>query len=350
MAPQWASQRTKICKVDLIIKEMPMRPSSLTRLIPLALGLLAMLPAADAQPAEKVSKLGILASASGHPGLRETFRQGLQALGYVEGQNLHVESRQAEGRMERLPALAAELVQLEADVIVAMGSSAVRAAQQATQAIPIVMLISGDPIGAGLVTSLARPGGNVTGMTSLSSRLSVRRLALLKELLPQLIHLAVLFNPGDEAKMVDWHQLQAASRGWGVRLHPAHVRSPHDLASAFTAMRRQDLRSLLVLNDSVTFQARSELVRLAAEHRLPTMYEYREFVELGGLMAYGPHLPAMVQRLASYVDQLLKGATPGELPIEAPTTFEFVLNIRAAEALGLAIPPSILAQATEVIR
>jgi putative tryptophan/tyrosine transport system substrate-binding protein len=327
-----------------------MKPSIVGLLVTLTLGLLAVSFAADGQPAEKVAKLGILASASGQPALREALQRSLQALGYVEGQNLMVESRRAEGRLERLPALAHELVQLEADVILAMGSSAVRAAQQATHTIPIVMIISGDPIGAGLVSSLTRPGGNVTGMTTLSSRLSARRLALLKELVPRLSQLAVLFNPGDEAKLVDWHQIQAAARVWGVRLHPAHVSGPDDLQPAFAAIQREGLGSLMVLSDSVTFQGRGELVRLAAAHRLPAMYEFREFVEVGGLMAYGPHLPTMFQRLAVYVDQLLKGAKPDELPIEAPTRFEFVINMRAAQALGLVIPPSVLTQATEVIQ
>lgn len=323
-------------------------PRRMTRVLALfACGWLALSLVAHAQP--KMTRLGILISASGSPTLRTTLPQSLQALGYVEGQNLTVEWRRAEGQLELLPAFAEELVRSEVDVIVAFGPSAVRAAQQATRSIPIVMFINGDPIGAGIVSNLSRPGGNVTGLTTLSSRLSARRLALLKEVSPQISRVAVLFNPNNEAKVVDWQQTQVAARPLGLRVHPVEMRRPTDLASGLPAMHRQRAEAVLVLSDSLIFQHRAEVLRWVAESRLPAMYEFREYVEAGGLMAYGPRLPDIFQRLAAYVDRILKGAHPGELPIEAPTTFELVVNRKAAQAIGLTLPPSILAQATEVM-
>jgi putative tryptophan/tyrosine transport system substrate-binding protein len=313
----------------------------------LALGWLTLSLVADAQP--KMVRLGILSSGSGAPAMREVLQQSLQELGYVEGRNLTVELRQASGRVEMLPSLAAELVRSEVDVILALGPSAVRAAQQATRTIPIVMIVSGDPIGAGLVSNLTRPGGNITGMTTISSRLSARRLALLKEVVPQLTHVAVLFNPEEETKVVDWQQTQVAARAWGVRLNPVEIRSPGDLAPAFAAMRRGQPGALLVLSDGLIFRHRAEIAGWATESRLPAMYEIREYVEAGGLMAYGPRRPEMFRRLAVYVDQILDGAKPGDLPIEAPTAFELVINRKTAQDMGLTIPPSVLSQATEVL-
>jgi putative ABC transport system substrate-binding protein len=324
-----------------------MRCSAARPLAMLVLGWLTLSLVADAQP--KVARLGLLTSGSGPPTLRDGLRQSLQALGYVEGQNLTTDLRQAEGRLEILPTLAEELVRGEADVVVALGPSALRAAQQATRTIPIVMILSGDPIGAGFVPNLSRPGGNITGMTMLSSRLSARRLALLKEVMPQLTRAAVLFNPGDETKVVDWQQTQVAARAWGVRVHPVEIRRPGDFAPAFAAMRRERPGALLVLSDSLIFRHRAEIARWATDHRVPAVYESRGYVEAGGLMAYGPRLPDMFQRLATYVDRILKGAKPGELSIEAPTTFELVINRQTAQAMGLAMPPSVLSQATEVL-
>lgn len=313
----------------------------------LALGWLTLSLVADAQP--KMVRLGILSSGAGAPTMREVLQRSLEELGYAEGQNLTVELRQAAGRVEMLPSLAAELVRSEVDVILALGPSAVRAAQQATRTIPIVMIVSGDPIGAGFVSNLARPGGNITGMTTISSRLSARRLALLKEVVPQLTHVAVLFNPEEETKAVDWQQTQVAARAWGVRLNPAEIRSPGDFALAFAAMRREQPGALLVLSDGLTFRHRAEIARWATESKLPAMYELREYVEAGGLMAYGPRRPEMFRRLAAYVDQILDGAKPGDLPIEAPTAFELVINRKTAQDMGLTIPPSVLSQATEVL-
>jgi putative ABC transport system substrate-binding protein len=301
-------------------------------LVTLALGLPVAPLAAAAPP--PVARVGMLTAGSGLPALREVFHQSLRNLGYVEGHTLTLVERQAGGQRERLPALAAEVVHGEPHVLVALGPSALRAAQQATRTIPIVMLVSGDPIGAGFVPNLTRPGGNVTGMTTLSSRLSARRLALLKEVVPQLTQLAVLFNPEEDTKVVDWQQTQVAARAWGVRVHPVEVRRPGDLAPAFAALRRERPAALLALSDGLTFRHRADIIGWAADSRVPAMYELREYVEGGGLMAYGPRRPELFQRLAVYVDQILKGATPGELPIEAPTAFELVINLKTAEAMA----------------
>jgi putative ABC transport system substrate-binding protein len=317
-------------------------------LVTLILASLAVLNGAAAQPT--VARVGILTAGSGLPAMREVFLQSLQDLGYVEGRNLTVEQRQAGGQLEHLPTIAAGLVHGEPDVIVALGPSAVRAARQATQTVPIVMLVSGDPIGTGFVSNLTRPGGNITGMTTLSSRLSARRLTLLKEVVPQLTQLAVLFNPEEETKVVDWQQTQVAARALGMRVHPMELRLPSDFAPAFTALSRARPDALFTLSDGLTFRHRAEIVRWATDSRIPAMYESREYVEAGGLVAYGPRRPELYRRLAAYVDQILKGAKPGDLPIEAPTAFDLVINLKAAEALGLTLSPSLLSQADEVIR
>jgi putative ABC transport system substrate-binding protein len=281
--------------------------------------------------------------------MREVFGQSLRELGYIEGQNLTVENRYTSGQPELLAQAAAELVQLPVDVIVAVGSAAIRAAQQATRTIPIVMLVGGDPIGSGLITSLARPGGNVTGITTLSPRLSVQRLALLKDVVPRVAQVAILFNPDDETKVVEWQQTQVAARQFGVRLRPLEVRGPDDLAPAFAAMRQAEIGGLIVLSDALTLRYRSQVVNLATEHRLPAIYEFREFVDAGGLLAYGPSLRTLFQRAADYVDRLLNGARPADLPVEQPMSFELIINLKTAQALGLTLPPSLLARADEVL-
>jgi putative tryptophan/tyrosine transport system substrate-binding protein len=236
------------------------------------------------------------------------------------------------------------------DVIFAVGTAAIRAAQQATRTIPIVMLVGGDPIGAGLIPSLTRPGGNTTGIATLSPKLSAQRLALLRDVMPRVAPVAVLFNPDDETKAVEWQQTQVAARTFGVPLQRLDVRHPDDFGPAFAAIRRERIGGLIVLSDSLTMRYRSQLVHLAAEHQLPAIYEFREFVEAGGLMAYGPRLRPLFQRAAVYVDRLLKGATPANLPVEQPTDFELSLNLKTAQALGLTIPQKLLSQADEVMR
>jgi putative ABC transport system substrate-binding protein len=268
----------------------------------------------------------------------------------VEGQNIVFEYRYAEGRAERLPALAAELVQLPVDVIFAVGTAAIRAAQQATRSVPIVMLVGGDPVGSGLIASVTRPGANTTGIATLSPKLSAQRLALLKEALPRGAPVGVLFNPDDETKVVDWQQTAVAGRTLGLALRPREVRAPEEFARAFATMSEERVGGLIVLSDAVTLRYRTQLVKLAAEHRLPAIYEFREFVEIGGLMAYGPRLLALFQRAAFYVDRLLKGTNPADLPVEQPTKFEFIINLKTAQALGLTLPSTLLFLADEVIQ
>src|SRR5919109_2199199 len=307
-------------------------------LVILALGILWAPLAADAQPEAPVTRIGLLTSGAGPSPLREGLLQGLHDLGYRDGHHLAVEERYAGGRHERLAALATDLVQREVAVIVASGYAAVRAAQQATSTIPIVMLLGGDPIGSGLIPSLARPGGNLTGLAALSSKLSAKRLALLKEVVPTAVHVAVLFNPDDVSKALDWTQTQAAARGLGVRLSPQEVRDPLTLGQAFAAMRQVQADALITFGDIFTLQHRTRIVNLAAQSHLPAIYELKAFVEAGGLMAYGPRFEEMVERVAGHVDKILNGAKPADLPIEQPTTIELVMNLNTAQALGLTIP------------
>jgi putative ABC transport system substrate-binding protein len=322
-------------------------------LVTLALGFVVASLAADAPPPTKVYRIGWLRTGSpgaGTDASGEVLRQRLRELGYVEGRNLVIYERFAGGGVERLPALAAELVHLPVDVLVAAGVAAIRAAQQATRMLPIVMLVGGDPVGSGLVSSLAHPGGNLSGIATLSARLSAQRLTSLKRMVPQVSQVAVLFNPDDETKVVDWHQTQAAARALGVQLVPLEVRSLDAIERAFATLRQTQAGALITLSDAVTLRYRRQIVDLAATYRLPGMYEFREFVEAGGLMAYGPRLPALFQQVAEYVDKIFKGATPGDLPVEQPTKFELVINLKTAQALGLTIPPTLLSQADEVIR
>ena len=251
---------------------------------------------------------------------------------------------------EHLAARAADLVQQEVAVIVASGYAAVRAAQDATHTIPVVMLLGGDPIGSGLIPSLTRPGGNLTGLAALSSKFSAKRLALLKAMVPTASRVAVLFNPDDVSKGLDWTQTLVAARALGLRLQPQAVRDPHTLGQAFAAMRQASADALITFGDVFTLQHRRRIATLATQHQLPAIYELKAFVEAGGLMAYGPRPEEMFRRVAGYVDKILKGAKPGDLPIEQPTTFELVINLRTAQALGLPMAPTLLSQANEVIR
>jgi putative tryptophan/tyrosine transport system substrate-binding protein len=318
-------------------------------LITLALGILVGPLAADTPPTATPRRIGLLTFAAGSP-LRDAFQQSLHDLGYIEGENLAVEARDAGGKVERLPDLAAELVRREVEVIVAGGYAAVRAAQQATPTIPIVMLVGGDPIGSGLLPSLMRRGGNLTGLAGLSSRLSVKRLALLKVVLPTASHVAVLFDPSDASRALDWTQLQAASRMLGVRLQPLGVHDADAIERAFATMRQERVEALITVGDVFTLHHRTQIVSLAAQHQLPAIYELNAFVAAGGLIAYGPRFKERIRGVVGYVDQLLHGAKPADLPVEQPTTFELVINLKTAEALGLTIPPWLIFEADEVIR
>jgi putative ABC transport system substrate-binding protein len=298
----------------------------------------------------KVPRLGYLALGGRGPG-REAFLQGLRELGYVEGQTVHVEWRSAEGRAERVPELASELVQLGVNLIVTGGDQQTRAARAATGTIPIVMAVSGDPVGAGHVDSLARPGGNVTGLTILSPELSPKRLGLLKELVPNLSRVAVLWNAADQVKSLDFKETQATAGFLGIQVQSLEVRTADDLERAFEDAGRLRPQGLITLADPLLNNHAARIVDFAAQRQLPAMYETREwYLDAGGLMAYGPSLGDLFRRAATYVDRILKGAKPADLPVERPTKFDFVINLKTAQALGLIIPPSVLAQATEVIQ
>jgi putative tryptophan/tyrosine transport system substrate-binding protein len=318
-------------------------------LVTLTLGFLAVPLAADTPPTAPLHRIGLLMVTAGSP-LCDVFQQSLRDLGYIEGRHLTVEPRDAGGKAERLPDLAAELVRLEVEIIVAVGYEAVRAAQQATRSIPIVMLIGGDPIGSGLLPSLTRPGGNLTGLAGLSSKLSVKRLAWLKAVLPTASHVAVLFNPVDASKALDFTQLQAASRMLGVKLQPLEVQDAAAIEQAFATMRQERVDALITVGEVFTLQHRTQIVTLAAQQQLPAIYDLKAFVAVGGLMAYGPRLEERIRRVAGYVDQILHGAKPADLPVEQPTAFELVINLQTAQTLGLTIPPWLLVEADEVIR
>ena len=278
------------------------------------------------------------------------FRQRLRELGYVDGQNIAFEVRSAEGRAERLPDLAADLVRLKVDVIVAGGTPAPLAAKRATTAIPIVMASAGDPVGSGLVASLARPGGNVTGLSLLVPELGGKRLQLLKEVVPGVSRVAVLWNAANPYPVLVWRQTEAAARALGVHLQSLDVRGPDDLEGAFAAATRGRAGALITVEDPLTFGQRKRIVDFAARARLPAMYGFREFVDAGGLMSYAASLADLSRRAATYVDKILKGAKPADLPVEQPTKFELVINLKTAKALGLTIPPSVLIRADQVIQ
>jgi len=311
-----------------------MRLSAIALIIPLALGLLVAPLAAEAQQATKGHRIGWLMSGSPPPDrdpFLEAFRQGLHDLGYAEGQNLIIEYRYAEGSQERLRDLAAELVRLKVEVIVAGGTS--------------------DAVGQGFVASLARPGGNITGLSNLMVDLPGKRLELLKETVPQSARIAVLANPGAPYHEPWISNLTMAARALGLQLHVVELRRADELDTAFAAMTQERADALILLEDSLLLSGlRGRIVDLAAKHRLPAMYAWRELVVAGGLMSYGPSQLDMHWRTAVYVDKILKGTKPADLPVEQPTKFEFVINLKTAQALDLTIPPSILFQADEVIR
>jgi ABC-type uncharacterized transport system substrate-binding protein len=317
----------------------------------LTLSLLAALLAAHAQSGAQMPRLGVLAPGTPPQPWVEVLRQGLRDLGYVESQNLIIESRYAEGRDERLPDLAAELVRLRVDVIVAAGSNAIRAAQDATRTILIVMAAALDPLAQGFVASLARPGGNTTGVSLLSVELPGKRLEILKETVPHSTRIAVLTNPTNPSAAPQLGNLTAASRALGLHLHVVELRRPEELDSAFVAMTREKVDALFVMDEPLLIDGlRARIADLAAKGRVPAISGWRAYVDAGGLMAYGPRLPDLIRRAAVYVDKILKGVTPGDLPVEQPTTFELIINLEAAKALGITMPPSLLLLADEVIQ
>jgi putative ABC transport system substrate-binding protein len=280
----------------------------------------------------------------------EAFQQGLRDLGYVEGQNIVIEYRWGEGKVERLPALAAEFVHLKVDCIVAAGTQASQAAKHATDTILIVMAASSDPVGTGLVTSLARPGGNLTGLSLLNPELSGKRLELLKEAVPGLSRVAILWQGGHPGALLALQETEAAGRGLGLSLQSLEVRGATDFERAFAAAPREGAEALIVLSSALFAAERRRIVELVTKSRLAAIFPYREDAEAGGLMSYGPSIPDSYRHAASYVHRILKGATPADLPVEQPTKFELVLNLKTAQALGLTISPTLLFLADEVIR
>jgi putative ABC transport system substrate-binding protein len=317
----------------------------------LSLSLLGMPPVAEVQQAAKVPRIGYLgtSSASAVPHVLDAFRQGLRELGYLEGQNIVIEYRWAEGRSERLPGLAAELVRLNVDVIVAPNTQAALAAKNATRTIPIVFAGVADPAGTGLIASVARPGGNVTGLSFLSPELGAKQLELLKEAVPKASRIAVLWNPGNPGLALTLRETEVAAKALAVQLQIREARGPNEIDSAFSAMTRERPGALLVLGDAVFLLHRTRLADLATRSRLPAMYNFREFVDAGGLMAYAANLADLFRRAAAYVDKILKGAKPPDLPVEQPMKFELVVNLKTAKALGLTIPQSVLIRADHVI-
>jgi putative ABC transport system substrate-binding protein len=268
----------------------------------------------------------------------------------VEGQNIAIEYRWADGKYERLPALAAELVRLKVEVIVTSAPPVPLAAKQATSTIPIVFTSAADPVAAGLVASLARPGGNITGLADIDPLVVGKHLELLKEVAPKVSRLAVLRNPDNQGHPTTLRQAEGAARALGVQLHVLEARTPAEIDAAFAAMRSQQAGGVLVLRDAFFFVQQTQIVALAAKNRLPAVYGWRQIVEAGGLMAYGASLPQMWRRAATYVDKILKGAKPADLPVEQPTKFELVINLKTAKALGLSLSPSLLQRADEVIQ
>jgi putative tryptophan/tyrosine transport system substrate-binding protein len=323
------------------------------RLIRLAVILsliLAPLPT-EAQETGKAPRIGFLFF--GFPGPSrelDAFRQGLRELGYTEGQNIVIEYRFAGGRAERLPELATELVRLKPDVLVTPGTPASLSAKRATSTIPIVFAGVADAVGAGLIASLARPGGNITGLTSISAELGGKRLELLKEVAPKVSRVAVLYNPADRSNVLVLKELQKSAPALGLALQPLEVRGPGGFEGAFVAMTRQRADALFVAAGLLTTEHRKALVDLAAKRRIPAIWGERQFVEAGGLMAYAVDFYDQVRGAAIYVDKILKGAKPGDLPVEQPTKYELVINLKTAKALGLTIPHSLLLRADHVIQ
>jgi putative ABC transport system substrate-binding protein len=306
------------------------------------------------QSTSTIRRIGVLVPesrpAAEARGLLGAFRQRLKELGWVEGQNIAFEYRSADGKEDELPKIAAELVQLRLDAILAEGTAAIRAAKDATQSIPIVMAASNDPVASGLIATLNQPGGNVTGLSLQSSELAGKRLQLLTETIPKLARLVVLSNPTNPSHALAVQQMRAAAQSFGVGLGVPEASAPDKFDSAFATVAAVRADSLVVLPDPMFFGQHDRIVALTAASHLPALFPEKEVVGAGGLMGYGPSVPASFQRAAAYVDKILRGANPADLPVEQPTKFEFVINLKTAKALGLAVPQTLLVAADEVIK
>jgi len=304
------------------------------------------------QQAGKVPRIGFLSltSPSDRPHLLDAFRKRLRELGWVEGQSIVIDYRYADGRVDRLPDLAAELVRLKVDLIVSWGTQGVTAARNASRTIPVVMIAVRDPVGVGLVASLARPGGNVTGVSGYAGlEMVAKQLELLKETVPDIRNVAILSNPTNAYHELAIREMNARARSLGVQLQLVEARSPNEFEGAFAAMAKERAGALIVLSDAMLNSHRTRLADLAARNRLPAAFGVRESVEAGGLMSYGPSFLDLFRRSGAYVDKILKGAKPADLPVEQPTEFELVINLKTAKALGLTVPSQLLARADEVI-
>jgi putative ABC transport system substrate-binding protein len=325
------------------------------RVIGLVLALILTLAslAAEGQQAPRIAKIGLLTPSTPAVAapLVEALRQGLRELGHVDGKTFVLAVRHGEGKLERFPDLARELVALKPDVIVVSTDAAIAAVRRETRTIPIVMANSTDPVGTGFVASLARPGGNVTGLSNLSAELSGKRLELLRELVPGISRVAFLWDPDVRGNLVEYRETEAAARTLRLELHSIECASAEDLDRAFSAVTSERAQALILPGGNpVGFTNRSRIVSFAQRNRLPTMFAVREYVDAGGLMSYGPSIPDRYRRSATYVDKILKGAKAGELPVEQPTKFQLVISLKTAKAIGLTIPQALLGRADEVIR
>ena len=309
--------------------------------------LFALCISAEAQQPGKVPHIGFLSLSGAN---QEAFRQGLRDLGYIEGKNIAIESRTAANRADRLSVLAGELVDLKVDVIVAAGSQAVRAAQRTTKTIPIVMTSSSDPVRTGFVTSLAHPGGNITGLSILGPDLSTKRLEMLKEVILGVSRVAVFWNPDDPAAKISLRETEDAAKAQAMHLQILEIREASDFESAFRAANKGRARALILLPAPIVATQAKQIAELALKNNLPAISPVSEFPNAGGLMSYGANLPDLYRRAATYVDKILKGAKPADLPVEQPTKFELVINLKTAKQIGLTIPPNVLARADKIIR
>jgi putative ABC transport system substrate-binding protein len=317
--------------------------------------LLTTVSSAEAQQTPMLPRIGLIypgpKSDATYSSRHDAFRQGLRQLGYIEGQNIIVDDRYADGKLDRQPALAADLVRSKADIIVAGGTTGVIAAKQVTSTIPIVMAFTGDdPVRAGFVASLARPGGNITGLTNITSELAGKRLELLREIIPKISHVSFLYYPTNPAAKFALHETEAAARAFKVRLQSLTAQSADEFESAFRAAVNGHAEAMIIQSGGLFTTHQNRIIDLASKNRLPAMYTEQYFAMGGGLMAYATSIVDLYSRAATYVDKILKGAQPGDLPVERPTKFELVINLKAAKQIGLTIPPNVLARADRVIK
>jgi len=329
-----------------------MRRTAITLAVPVVFGLLVMPLVAEAQPAGKVARIGylLLPPLAERPSVeRQAFLQGLRDLGYDEDRNVVIEYRSAAWNRQLLPDLATELVERRVDVILAAGPQATLAAREATKTIPIVMVAGGDPVEGGLIASLARPGANLTGFSASLPELAGKRLELLREAVPRLSRVLVIWNPDNPATASEWSETQAAARTLGIKLESVEVRGGKDFAAVLPKMLQRRPAAIVMITDTLTQTYREILAEFAVKNHVPAIMAQREFAEVGGLMSYGPKTSDLFRRAAGQVDKILKGAKPADLPVEQPTTFELVINFKTAKALGLTIPQSLLLRADQVI-